>query len=186
MLAGRWRSMSGLPRRVGKLKLGIVGLGAIGRALAVRAESFGMEIAWTGPRPQDAPYRYVASLNKLAGWCDVLAVAARADAANTHMIGRDVLEALGPEGILINVARGSLVDEGALLDLLKSGGLRAAGLDVFEEEPTVPSKWQGLTNVVLTPHVAGATLEAIEASQQHVMENLRRQSTGQPLLNRLN
>ncbi|MCP3732127.1 2-hydroxyacid dehydrogenase [Sphingomonas sp. MG17] len=157
--AGHWgdgpiRLGRGLP----ELKLGIVGMGAIGRALAAKADVLGMSVHWWGPRakPEISTPR-MATLLELAAQCDVLALCARSDETNRHMVSRAALDALGPTGLLVNVARGQLVDEDALRNALCEGRLGAAALDVFEVEPTPADRWAGIPNLLATPHIAGAT-----------------------------
>ena len=170
-------------KRIRGRNLGIVGLGAIGQALAVRAEACGMEISWTGPRPKpDAPWPFEPDLVKLARWADILAVCVRGDDSTVNLIDSEVIKALGGDGILINVSRGNVIDEDALIAALKSGALYGAGLDVYAEEPTPPEKWAGLANVTLTPHLGGGTREALVMGAMNVMENLRRHFAGEPLL----
>lgn len=185
--AGGWTSPVAFPppRRLRGRKLGIVGLGAIGDAIGQRGEAFGMDIAWTGPRPKDAKWRYEADLHALATWADVLALALRPDPGTEKMIDARVLEALGPEGILVNVSRGSVVDEDALIAALKSGTLGAAGLDVFETEPTPAARWADFPNTTLTPHFGGGTRDSIMESAQLVLENLRRHFAGEELATRV-
>lgn len=164
-------------------KVGIVGLGAIGLAIAKRLEAFGVEIAWWGPRAKpDAAYPFVANLTDLATASDILFVACRADTSNAGLISKGVIEALGPEGLLVNVARGSVLDEDALIGALKSGALGMAALDVFIEEPTPPSRWADVPNTVLTPHTAGSTAGVIPAMIGQMVENLRRHFAGEALL----
>lgn len=180
--AGGWRGPVSLPppKRLKGRALGIVGLGSIGRALALRAEPFGLSIAWTGPRPKpDAPWRYVSDLATLAQESDILALCLRPDPGTEGMVDARVIEALGPEGIVINVARGSVIDEDALIAALKEGRLAGAGLDVFATEPTPPARWEGVPNVTLTPHLAGGTREGIMEMAQLVMQNLLRGVAGQ-------
>ncbi|MFZ4072160.1 MAG: 2-hydroxyacid dehydrogenase [Caulobacterales bacterium] len=170
------------PRRLRGQRLGIVGLGAIGLALADRARAFGLTIAWTGPRAKpNAPYPFVADLLTLARDSDILALTLRPDPGTQAMVNAAVLDALGPDGLLINVARGSVVDEDALIAALKSGRLGGAGLDVFAQEPTPAARWADVSNVTLTPHVAGATRESILESAALVLDNLRCAFAGQPL-----
>jgi lactate dehydrogenase-like 2-hydroxyacid dehydrogenase len=146
------------------MAVGIVGLGAIGRATAERLVPFGCEIAWTGPRPKpDAPFAYNPGLLDLARWADALIVAAPLSPETKGMIDAEVLAALGPEGILVNVGRGPLVDEDALIDALRGGRLGAAALDVFEQEPTPAERWRDVPNTVLSPHTAGVTHESFIA-----------------------
>jgi hydroxypyruvate reductase len=181
--AGGWKGPLAFPppKRLSARKLGIVGLGSIGDALARRAAACGMEIAWTGPRAKDAPWRYEKELLALAGWCDVLAMTLRPDPGTEKMVNAGVLAALGPEGIVINVARGSVIDEDALIAALREHRIGGAGLDVFAQEPTPAERWKDVPNVTLTPHFGGGTRESIMESTQLVMENLRRHFAGEPL-----
>ncbi|MEY4256865.1 MAG: hypothetical protein RLZZ141_2092 [Pseudomonadota bacterium] len=157
---------------------GIVGLGAIGLAIAKRLPAFGLEIAWWGPRP----LRYVADLVELAKQSDILFVACRADASNVGLISQEVITALGPQGLLVNVARGSVVDETALIAALKSGALGRAALDVYEVEPTPAARWADVPNTLLTPHTAGQSVEGLPAMISQTFENLRRHFAGETLL----
>ena len=184
--AGQWAPGKHSPptRSIKTLKVGIIGLGAIGLAVAERLRPFGCQIAWWGPRPKpDAPFPRMESILKLAEGSDVLIVAHRADDANRGLISRAVIEALGPRGVLINIARGSAVDEGALIEALKSGRLGGAALDVFEQEPTSAERWRDVPNVVLTPHTAGGGDASLRAMTGMVAENLRRFFAGEPLAN---
>jgi lactate dehydrogenase-like 2-hydroxyacid dehydrogenase len=165
-------------------KLGVVGLGEIGAAIARRAEPFGLEIAWWGPREKpDAPWPRRESLIALARESDILAVACRATAQNVKMVDKAVIEALGAKGLLINVARGQIVDEAATIAALKAGTLGMAALDVFEEEPTPAGRWAGVPNTVLTPHIAGAATGAVQRMIALTRENLRRYFAGEELAN---
>lgn len=186
--AGKWVSPVSFPppKRLGARKLGIVGLGAIGDAIARRAAAMGMEIAWTGPRPKTAAYRYEPDLLALATWCDVLAMALRPDPGTEKMIDATVLKALGPDGMLINVSRGSVIDEDALIAALKAGALGSAGLDVFETEPSPAARWADVPNTTLTPHFGGGTRESILESAALVLENLQRHFAGEALKTRVN
>lgn len=186
--AGGWNSPLAFPppRRLAARKLGIVGMGAIGEALARRAAACGMPVAWTGPRPKDTPWRYVPDLLTLAAESDVLALTLRPDPGTEKMVDARVLDALGPDGLVINVARGSVIDEDALIAALKAGRLGGAGLDVFAEEPTPAARWASVPNVTLTPHLGGGTRDAILESAQLVLENLRRHFAGEPLATRVN
>lgn len=153
--------------------MGILGLGRIGKAIARRAESFGLGISYHGRRQQsDLPYTYFASLQAMAAACDILMVAAPGGPQTRHIVGADILAALGPDGILINIARGSLVDEQALISALQAGKLLAAGLDVFENEPEVPPELLAMSNVVLLPHVGSATQPTRDAMCQMVVDNI--------------
>jgi lactate dehydrogenase-like 2-hydroxyacid dehydrogenase len=156
-----------------ELKVGIVGLGAIGLAVAKRITAFGCDIRWYGPRPKDTPYPYCPSLLALAHWGDFLLVTARADQSNRHLIDAGVIEALGPNGFLANVSRGTIIDEDALLAALRAGRLGGAALDVFESEPTPASRWEGISNAVLSPHVGGFTSGVRSGINRLVQSNLR-------------
>ena len=151
----RWHSPT--RRSLSELCVGIVGLGAIGLAVASRFSAFGCTIRWTGPRPKESPYPYVSTLDALAEWADILAITGRADSTNVGIINRDVLSRLGPEGLLTNVSRGSIVDELALLAALRGKCIGGTALDVFAEEPTQGALWRDLSNVIVTPHTGGYT-----------------------------
>ncbi|TBW36132.1 2-hydroxyacid dehydrogenase [Siculibacillus lacustris] len=159
--AGSW-PQSGFPlgRKATGRRLGIVGLGRIGRAVAERARGFRMDIAYTDLAPvAEAPGRFVGDLVELARWSEVLVVCSTGGPGTRGLIGRAVIDALGPEGVLINVARGSVVDEPELVAALVEGRLGGAGLDVFADEPRVPAALLDLPGVVLEPHQASATRE---------------------------
>jgi lactate dehydrogenase-like 2-hydroxyacid dehydrogenase len=162
-------------------KAGVVGLGHIGEAVARRLEAFEMKVSWWAPRHKDTERPRAESLLALARNSDVLVVCARPDPSNHHMINEAVIEALGPQGLLVNVARGSLVDEDALIAALKDGRLGMAALDVYAQEPTPASRWTGVPHTVLTPHTAGATLDSIPAMVNLTLENLRCYFHGEPL-----
>lgn len=180
---GRWReNLAPRPSLRGR-RAGIVGLGRIGMEIAGRTAAFGMDVRWWGPRDKPgAPCPRAENLIALAEWCDVLMVASRATPDNAKQIGAEVLQALGPEGILVNVSRGFLVDEPALLDALDQRRLGGAALDVFETEPVDPDRWRNLDNTVLTPHIAGYTREAGAGMFGQLHENIRRHFAGEPLL----
>ena len=180
--AGRWTADSKLmtPSLKGQ-RLGIVGLGRIGEAIAHRAEAFRMRVAWWSPRERHAAWPRAESLIQLAKDSDILVMACRADDDNIGLISREVIAALGPQGLLVNVARGQIIDEDALIDALKSGGLGQAALDVFEREPVEPARWADVPNTVLTPHTAGATREAVQGMLMLLLENLQALFAGQPL-----
>lgn len=163
-----------LQRRVSGKRMGIVGLGRIGKAIARRASAFQMELRYHNRRPvADASMPYEASLLDLARWADFLVIIVPGGAATRRLINAAVLDALGPEGFLVNVARGSVVDEPALVRALKDKRIAGAGLDVFENEPHVPAELMQLDNVVLLPHVASATHETRAAMAQRVFDNLQ-------------
>jgi hydroxypyruvate reductase len=181
---GLWLK-SGLPlaSKVGGTTLGILGLGRIGLAIARRAEAFGMTVVYHGPRPKaDVPYRYDADLAAMARASDYLMVSCPGGAATRHLVTADVLAALGPAGVVINVARGSVIDEDAMVKLLVEGKLGGAGLDVFADEPRVPEALFTLDNVVLQPHVGSATHATRGAMGQLVVDNLKAHFAGRPLL----
>ncbi|HRD28783.1 MAG TPA: 2-hydroxyacid dehydrogenase [Caulobacter sp.] len=181
---GRWTPAERMRPRPGLTgrKAGIIGLGHIGEAVARRLEPFGMIVSWWGPNPKDSRWPMAAGLTALAADSDALFVCCRGDAANHHLISRGVIEALGPRGCLVNVARGSVVDEDALIAALRDGRLGMAALDVFETEPTPAERWADVPNTVLTPHTAGGTLESIPRMVAQTLENLRRFFHGEPLL----
>ncbi|HEY5106137.1 MAG TPA: 2-hydroxyacid dehydrogenase [Caulobacteraceae bacterium] len=183
--SGGWKSSDKMRTpSLGGRRLGIVGLGAIGEAVARRGEAFGLDIAWWGPREKpQAPWPRAESLLALAADCDILVVACPATAENRGMVSRAVIDALGPEGLLVNVSRGQVVDEDALIAALKAGRLGMAALDVFQTEPTPPGRWEGVPNTVLTPHTAGATSAAVPKMIALTRENLRRFFAGEPLAN---
>jgi len=167
-------------------KIGIVGLGRIGRATAMRAEAFGMEILYHGRKQQpDALYRYYPDLVGLARECDFLVLTLPGGPETKGMVTAEVLAALGPEGTLVNVARGSIVDEPALVAALQSGALGGAALDVFADEPRVPEALMAMDNVVLQPHVGSATHGTRAAMGQLVIDNLLAHFAGKPLLTRV-
>lgn len=183
--ADAWRpplAIGARPRLRGR-KLGIVGMGAIGQAIAARAAPFGLDVRWTGPRRKpEVSQPYEGDLLALARWADILAIAARGDKTTERIVDARVIEALGADGFLINVSRGSVVDEDALIAALKSGKLAGAGLDVFAEEPTPASRWADVPNTTLLPHLGGGAREAIIMGGINVLENLRRAIAGEPLL----
>ena len=172
---GAWpKAPYALQRRVSGKRLGIVGLGRIGKTIARRAAAFDMPIRYHNRRPvADAGLPYEASLIELARWADFLVVIVPGGAATHHLINDAVLDALGSEGFLINVSRGSVVDEPALVRALQQRRIGGAGLDVYENEPLVPVELMQLDNVVLLPHVGSATVETRAAMGQRVFDNLR-------------
>lgn len=162
-------------------RVGIVGLGRIGKDIARRLAPFGVTLAYHGRSDQHLAYRYEADLVQLARDCDVLIVAAPGGVETDRLIDRAVLDALGPQGYLVNIARGSLVDQAALLDALEQGRLGGAALDVFEHEPHAEPRFAALDNVVLAPHLGSATAETRQAMMDLVLENLRCHFAGAPL-----
>ena len=184
--AGLWlRANMPLQTRMSGKRLGIVGMGRIGQAIAKRASAFDMSIAWNGPRPKDLPWRYEPDLIALARSVDVLVAACPGGAATRGLISRAVLEALGP-GVFVNIARGSVVDEAALVDLLATRRLGGAALDVFADEPRVPEALFALDHVVLQPHQASATRETRAAMGQLVLDNIAAHVAGRPLVTPVN
>lgn len=181
--AGRWPTdRMPLARKATGKRLGILGLGGIGRAVAQRAAGFGMEIAYTNRKPADgAPWRFVPDPVRLAAESDILVVAVTGGAGTRNLVDRAVLDALGPEGLLVNVARGSVVDEPALIEALAEGRLGGAALDVFANEPHVPDALFAMDQVVLVPHQASATLETRTAMGELVLANLAAYFAGEPL-----
>ncbi|HLZ65899.1 MAG TPA: 2-hydroxyacid dehydrogenase [Aliidongia sp.] len=154
-------------------RLGILGLGTIGKAIARRAEVMGMSIAYSSRSPQpDAPYRAAASLEALAAESDFLVVCCPATPETRHLVNARILEALGPEGYLVNIARGSVVDEAALVAALQAGTIAGAGLDVFEHEPGLSPELLTMANVSLSPHIGSATHETRAAMGQLMIDNI--------------
>ena len=174
--AGRWLGgPMALATKVSGKRLGIVGLGRIGRAIAARAEGFDMEIRYHNRRQSpDSPYPYERSLADLARWCDFLVVATSGGESTRGLVSASVIEALGPEGFLVNIARGSVVGEPAIVAALAERRIAGAALDVFADEPRVPEALLALDNVVLTPHIASATTDTRAAMGQLVLDNLAR------------
>jgi lactate dehydrogenase-like 2-hydroxyacid dehydrogenase len=165
-----------LGRKVSGRRFGIVGLGQIGSAIASRLVAFG-PVAYMGPAPKAVPYAYFAQPTALAAASDVLLIACPANAATLHLVNAEVLRSLGPEGYLVNVSRGSIVDETALTAALARGEVAGAALDVFENEPYVPAALRSSERVLLTPHVASATVETRKAMADLVLQNLDSLST---------
>jgi len=171
--AGEWlRRGPELTTKLSGRVVGILGLGRIGKAIAARVAAMGMQVAYTGRKPQEVPYRYVASLEALASESDFLVVACPGGPATRHIVDARVLAALGKKGTLVNIARGSIVDEAALARALADGTIKAAGLDVFEDEPNIPPALLAMDNVVLLPHVGSATRETRQAMGDLCKANL--------------
>ncbi|MFE7224626.1 2-hydroxyacid dehydrogenase [Nocardioides sp. NPDC057577] len=164
-----------LTRKVSGKRVGILGLGRIGQAIATRFEAFGCPISYhSRSEVTGSTYTYAASPAQLAADVDILVLATSGGSGTQHLVDRKVLEALGPDGYLINIARGSVVDQEALIELLLEGGLAGAGLDVYAEEPAVPAELMDLDNVVLLPHLASGTVETRAAMEQLTLDNLDR------------
>ncbi|MBY0510566.1 MAG: 2-hydroxyacid dehydrogenase [Rhodospirillaceae bacterium] len=183
--AGDWalKGRIKITHRVSGKKLGIVGLGNIGIEIAKRAAAFDMPISYHNRKARgDVPYRYVDNVVKLARESDILICATPGGDGTRHLISGAVIGALGPDGILVNIGRGTTVDEAALVTALTSGALGGAGLDVFEDEPRVPDALLTLPHVVLQPHVGGATYEGIAAAVDMLVQNLDLHFAGKPVL----
>jgi lactate dehydrogenase-like 2-hydroxyacid dehydrogenase len=173
--AGRWAAEGPYPltdMTVAGRKIGILGLGRIGEAIAQRAEPFRMTVGYHNRTEKDVPYRYYPSLLEMARDVDTLVVVVPGNAATRHLVDAEVLQALGPDGVLVNVGRGTVVDEAALIGALKTRTIRAAGLDVYEDEPNVPQELIDLDNAVLLPHVGSASKPTRRAMGQLVVDNL--------------
>jgi hydroxypyruvate reductase len=180
---GKWpQGPMPLATKLSGARMGIVGMGRIGQAIAERALAFGMSIAYTARSAKPGlPYAFHATPRELAAASDFLVVITPGGAATRKMIDASVLEALGPKGCLINVARGSVVDEAALIDALQRGVIAGAALDVFENEPNVPEALRALDNVVLTPHIGSATVATRQAMADRAFANLQAHFAGKPL-----
>jgi len=171
--AGEWEKRSPeLATKLSGRKVGVLGLGRIGKAIAQRVAAMGMEVAYTGRKPQGVGYEYVPELKALAAAADFLVVSCPGGEATRNMVNAEVLAALGKKGTLINIARGSIVDEPALVAALQAGTIKGAGLDVFADEPHVPAPLLKMDNVVLLPHVGSATRETRQAMGDLCKANL--------------
>ena len=163
-----------LARKVSGARLGIVGIGRIGQAIAQRALAFNMSVAYTARNAKaDLPFKYVATPEALAAESDYLVVITPGGAGTRKLINADVLKALGTKGILVNVARGSVVDEAALIEALQNGVIGGAGLDVFENEPNVPEALRAFPHVVLAPHIGSATTQTRQAMADLAFNNMK-------------
>ena len=183
---GKWlKGPMPLAESVQQKTLGIIGMGRIGRAIAKRGEAFNLEIAYQGPnRKTDVPWTYFADPVALAKESDFLVAACPGGEATKGLVSRAVLEALGPAGIVVNISRGSVIDEPAMVDLLQQRKLGGAGLDVFVDEPRVPEALFAMENVVLQPHVGSATHPTRRAMGQLQLDNLAAYFAGKPLVSR--
>ncbi|HVL56486.1 MAG TPA: NAD(P)-dependent oxidoreductase, partial [Burkholderiaceae bacterium] len=153
-------------------RVGIVGMGRIGQAIARRCAAFNTDIAYYGPQRKPLDWRYFDDLIELARWADVLVASLPGGQATAKRVSREVLEALGPDGYFVNIARGSVVDQGALVELLGQRRLAGAGLDVFNDEPNVPAALLTMDHVVLQPHQGSATFTTRQAMGQLVLDNV--------------
>ena len=181
--AGKWPSASmGLFTELTGKTVGILGLGRIGKEIATRCQAMKMRVVYHGRKKQPAePHIYYDNLTDMARDSDWLVLIAPGGQGTDRIVSREVLEALGPKGMLVNIARGTLVDEPALLDLLQNGGLGGAALDVFEKEPQVPEAFFALDNVVLSPHQGSATHQTRDAMGALLVANLDAHFAGEPL-----
>jgi len=171
--AGEWEKRGiDLSTKLSGQRVGILGLGRIGKAIASRVSALGMRVAYTGRKPQQVPYEFLPDLKGLAASVDFLVVACPGGAATRNIVDKGVLEALGKKGTLINIARGSIVDEPALVAALENGTIKGAGLDVFADEPHVPPSLLAMDHVVLLPHVGSATRETRKAMGDLCKANL--------------
>lgn len=185
---GDWarQGMYPLQNRLRGARLGLVGAGHIGQAIARRAAVLGMEIAYTGRRARpEVALAFQPDLIALATWADVLVLAIAGGPDTRHLVNAAVLDALGPEGTLVNIARGSVVDEAALIAALSEGRIASAGLDVFENEPAPDPRLTGLANVTLYPHHASGTRQTRAAMAQSVADSLKAFFAGQALADRV-
>ncbi|MEP9378476.1 2-hydroxyacid dehydrogenase [Aquabacter sp. CN5-332] len=181
---GDWVRARHMRPMISGKKLGILGLGNIGEQIAKRGfGGFGMPIAYHSRKPRDgSPWLHLPTPTALAEWSDYFVVATPGGAATRRLVGTAVLDALGPEGFLINIARGSVVDTAALIEALRDGRIAGAALDVIDGEPEVPSELIALRNVIITPHLAGLSPEAVQATVQLVLNNLQAHFRGRPVL----
>lgn len=163
-------------------KVGVIGFGRIGQAIGERAAAFRTEVAYQGPNKKPVPNRYFSDLVDMARWADVLIAATPGGAATKGLVSREVLEALGPKGVFINISRGSVVDQDAMVELLVNGKLGGAGLDVFNDEPNVPEALLPLDSVVLQPHQGSGSFETRQKMGDLTVDNVDAYFAGKPLL----
>jgi hydroxypyruvate reductase len=184
--SGNWSAakpsplMSPQPGNPGR-RVGVYGMGEIGRKIASRVAAFETEVAYFSRSRHDVPYQYLPSLEALAEWCSVLMVAVRAGADTHHAVNAGILQKLGKDGYVVNISRGSAIDQQALVAALTDKTIAGAGLDVFEKEPHAPGALTAFPNVVLTPHIGGHTLDSHLAMQDCVIANLEAYFAGKPL-----
>jgi len=183
--SGTWETKGYPPNRraLSAERFGILGLGRIGRAIVSRLAPFGAEIGWWGPTTRASEWPRHENALALAAWCTTLIVAARGDAID--LVDRHVIDAVGCDGYIINIARGRVIDEDALIAALRDGRLGGAGLDVFREEPASPARWAKVPNVVLSPHVAGVTVEAMARLRDTAVRNLKTALEGGTVVNEI-
>ena len=185
--AGSWAAKGGYPltTSLGGKTMGILGLGRIGEAIARRAQAFGMKIRYHNRRKKDVAYPYDGDAVALAKNSAVLVIVTPGGPETEKLVGAKVLDALGPQGYLVNIARGSVVDEPVLLRYLREKKIAGAGLDVFADEPRVPTEFFALENAVLLPHVGSATVETRTAMGNLQVDNLVAHFAGKPVLTRV-
>jgi hydroxypyruvate reductase len=162
-------------------RVGVYGMGEIGLKIASRVAAFETEVGYFSRSRHDVPYQYLPSLEALAEWCSVLMIAVRAGADTHHAVDARILQKLGKDGYVVNISRGSVIDQEALVAVLADGSIAGAGLDVYEKEPHPPDALTAFPNVVLTPHVGGHTIESHVAMQNCVISNLEAFFAGKPL-----
>lgn len=181
--SGGWRDANPLrPSAYGK-RVGLLGMGNIGTRIAQRCAAFDMKISYHSRQPKpELPWNYLSTPLDLAKCSDILVVVVPGDESTRHMIGEAALDALGPNGFLVNVGRGSVVDTDALIAALQSGRLAGAALDVMEGEPNVPQALRDLPNIVLTPHMAGRSLEHLANTIELIIANFEARFAGKPVL----
>ena len=186
--SGYWATQGDYPFTValGGKTMGIIGLGRIGEAIARRAQAAGMKIVYHNRNKKNVPYPYFADPVSLAKNCDVLMLVTPGGAATRNLVNARVLDALGPKGFLVNISRGTVIDEPVLLAYLQKGKIAGAGLDVFAEEPKVPAGFYALDNAVLLPHVGSATTETRFAMGMRQVDNIRALFAGRPLISPVN
>jgi lactate dehydrogenase-like 2-hydroxyacid dehydrogenase len=172
--------MSPQPGNPGR-RVGLYGMGEIGRKIAVRVAAFETEVAYFSRSKHDVPYQYLPSLEALAEWCSVLMIAVRAGADTHHAVDAGILQKLGNDGYVVNISRGSVIDQQALVAALTDKTIAGAGLDVYDKEPHAPDALTAFPNVVLTPHIGGHTIESHIAMQNCVIANLEALFAGKPL-----
>ncbi|RJF96308.1 2-hydroxyacid dehydrogenase [Noviherbaspirillum saxi] len=184
---GLWRDDIPRPPHVSGRRMGIFGLGAIGKKIAKRAQGFDMEIGYhSRTRRDETGFQWFDDIKALAAWCDFLVIAAPGGKETYHIVNAEVLDALGPQGVVVNIARGTLVDTNAVADALRDKRIWAAALDVYENEPMPPAPLLEFENAVLTPHIGGISPQAIHASVLRFLENAEAHFSGQPLLTQVN
>jgi hydroxypyruvate reductase len=171
------RPQAGMPGR----RIGVYGMGEIGRKIAARVAAFETEVGYFSRSRHDVPYQYLPSLEALAEWCSVLMIAVRAGADTHHIVDAGILNKLGADGYVVNISRGSVIDQQALVAALTDNTIAGAGLDVFEREPHAPDALTAFPNVVLTPHIGGHTLESHVGMQDCVIANLEAFFAGKAL-----